>query len=62
MKAYNIEISHVDLSPRQKYVVAQDFEEAYQKALKIHAKYRKEGFPDAEITRIQLEFELEKET
>ena len=61
MKAYNIEISHVDLSPHQKYVVAQDFEEAYQKALKILAKYQK-NIPDAEITEIQLEFELEKET
>ena len=60
MKAYNIEISHVDLSPHQKYGVAQDFEEAYQKALKILAKYQK-NIPDAEITRIQLEFELEEE-
>ena len=60
MKAYNIEISHVDLSPHQKYVVAQDFEEAYQKALKILAKYQK-NIPDAEITEIQLEFELEEE-
>ena len=61
MKTYNIEISHVDLSPHQKYVVAQDFEEAYQKALKILAKYQKEGFPNAEITKMQLEFELEEE-
>ena len=60
MKAYNIEISHVDLSPHHKYVVAQDFEEAYQKALKILAKYQK-NIPDAEITEIQLEFELEEE-
>ena len=60
MKAYNIEISHVDLSPHQKYVVAQDFDEAYQKALKILAKYQK-NIPDAEITEIQLEFELEEE-
>jgi hypothetical protein len=59
MKEYDIEISKVDLSPHHKYILAENFYDAYLKAVQILKDYYpRADYPDAEITKIDCECEI----
>jgi hypothetical protein len=58
MKMYHIEVANIDLSNHHDYILAKDFDEAYRKAVKLVAKYKKEVSAEAELVTVEFENEI----
>jgi hypothetical protein len=58
MKMYHIGVANIDLSNHHDYILAKDFDEAYRKAVKLVAKYKKEVSAEAELVTVEFENEI----
>jgi len=58
MKMYHIEVANIDLSNHHDYILANNFDEAYRKAVKLVAKYKKEVSAEAELVTVEFENEI----
>jgi hypothetical protein len=55
---YHVEVANIDLSNHHDYVLAKDFDEAYRKAVKLVANYKKEVSEEAELVTVEFENEI----
>jgi len=58
MKMYHIAVANIDLSNHHDYILANNIDEAYRKAVKLVASYKKEVAKKAELVTVEFENEI----